>query len=174
MNTNTAVSLLQVMILYFHPSVFRCVLLRWVRLLGFAVMYGTVILKLYRYCRLQPTALESKGWRSSSEWDTTFPVWFLPSLWIIPVSGVECRSGEKNWKKRQTSSPPHLILSLPLSSFPYFLPPLLSSYLLSSVLLVSSYLFLSPPNVSSIPISLPLRYCLLSSPSSPISFLLLS
>ncbi|KAJ4936953.1 hypothetical protein JOQ06_001537, partial [Pogonophryne albipinna] len=37
-----------VMILFFQPSVFRCILLRWVRLLGFSVMYGTVILKLYR------------------------------------------------------------------------------------------------------------------------------
>lgn len=37
------------MIMYFQPSVFRCILLRWVRLLGFAVMYGTLILKLYRY-----------------------------------------------------------------------------------------------------------------------------
>lgn len=43
--------LIQVVILYFHPSVFRCVLLRWVRLLGFAIMYGTVVLKLYRYCQ---------------------------------------------------------------------------------------------------------------------------
>uniref|UniRef100_A0A665ULH0 G protein-coupled receptor 158b n=1 Tax=Echeneis naucrates TaxID=173247 RepID=A0A665ULH0_ECHNA len=41
-----------VMILYFHPSVFRCILLRWVRLLGFAVMYGTVILKLYRVLKV--------------------------------------------------------------------------------------------------------------------------
>ncbi len=39
----------QVMIQYFNPSVFRCILLRWVRLLGFAIVYGTVILKLYRY-----------------------------------------------------------------------------------------------------------------------------
>lgn len=37
------------MILYFNPSVFRCILLRWVRLLGFAIMYGTITLKLYRY-----------------------------------------------------------------------------------------------------------------------------
>lgn len=43
----------KVVILYFHPSVFRCVLLRWVRLLGFAIMYGTVVLKLYRYRRSQ-------------------------------------------------------------------------------------------------------------------------
>ena len=42
--------LLQVGILYFQPSVFRCILLRWVRLLGFATVYGTLTLKLYRYC----------------------------------------------------------------------------------------------------------------------------
>uniref|UniRef100_A0A672HI58 G protein-coupled receptor 158b n=1 Tax=Salarias fasciatus TaxID=181472 RepID=A0A672HI58_SALFA len=41
-----------VMILYFSPSVFRCVLLRWVRLLGFAVLYGTVLLKLYRVLKV--------------------------------------------------------------------------------------------------------------------------
>ncbi|KAM9323015.1 LOW QUALITY PROTEIN: metabotropic glycine receptor-like [Pholidichthys leucotaenia] len=41
-----------VMILYFSPSVFRCILLRWVRLLGFAVMYGTVVLKLYRVLKV--------------------------------------------------------------------------------------------------------------------------
>lgn len=40
--------LLQVGILYFQPSVFRCILLRWVRLLGFATVYGTLTLKLYR------------------------------------------------------------------------------------------------------------------------------
>ncbi|KAL6044531.1 hypothetical protein STEG23_035159 [Scotinomys teguina] len=41
-----------VFILYFKPSVFRCVALRWVRLLGFAVVYGTIILKLYRVLQL--------------------------------------------------------------------------------------------------------------------------
>uniref|UniRef100_A0A3Q2XBK7 G protein-coupled receptor 158 n=1 Tax=Hippocampus comes TaxID=109280 RepID=A0A3Q2XBK7_HIPCM len=41
-----------VMILYFHPSVFRCILLRWVRLLGFAIVYGTIILKLYRVLKV--------------------------------------------------------------------------------------------------------------------------
>ena len=125
------------MILYFHPSVFRCVLLRWVRLLGFAVMYGTVILKLYRYCRLQPTALESKGWWSSPEWDTTFPVWFLPSLWIIPVSSVECRSGEKNKKK---GKPPRLLISFCLCPSPCF-----STFFLPFSLPISFPLFsLSP------------------------------
>uniref|UniRef100_A0A673L2B2 Probable G-protein coupled receptor 158 n=1 Tax=Sinocyclocheilus rhinocerous TaxID=307959 RepID=A0A673L2B2_9TELE len=44
-----------VVILYFQPSVFRCILLRWVRLLGFATVYGTVTLKLYRAVqRIQP------------------------------------------------------------------------------------------------------------------------
>ncbi|KAF7703694.1 hypothetical protein HF521_022701 [Silurus meridionalis] len=37
-----------VLIIYFKPSTFRCILLRWVRLLGFAVVYGTVTLKMYR------------------------------------------------------------------------------------------------------------------------------
>ncbi|XP_068605443.1 metabotropic glycine receptor-like [Brachionichthys hirsutus] len=41
-----------VMILYFRPSVFRCILLRWVRLLGFAIMYGAVVLKLYRVLKV--------------------------------------------------------------------------------------------------------------------------
>ncbi|KAG7524948.1 putative G-protein coupled receptor 158 isoform X1 [Solea senegalensis] len=39
-------------ILYFQPSVFRCVLLRWVRLLGFATVYGTLTLKLYRVLKV--------------------------------------------------------------------------------------------------------------------------
>ncbi|XP_061109753.1 metabotropic glycine receptor-like [Conger conger] len=39
-------------VLYFRPSVFRCILLRWVRVLGFAVVYGTVILKLYRVLKV--------------------------------------------------------------------------------------------------------------------------
>ncbi|XP_053739075.1 probable G-protein coupled receptor 158 [Synchiropus splendidus] len=41
-----------VMILYFPPSVFRCILMRWVRVLGFSIMYGTVILKLYRVLKV--------------------------------------------------------------------------------------------------------------------------
>uniref|UniRef100_A0A672TIF2 GPR158/179 extracellular domain-containing protein n=1 Tax=Strigops habroptila TaxID=2489341 RepID=A0A672TIF2_STRHB len=42
----------EVVILYFEPSVFRCVLLRWVRLLGFATVYGTVTLKLHRVLKV--------------------------------------------------------------------------------------------------------------------------
>ncbi|NXG72094.1 GP158 protein, partial [Baryphthengus martii] len=36
-----------VFIQYFKPSIFRCIVLRWVRLLGFAIVYGTITLKLY-------------------------------------------------------------------------------------------------------------------------------
>ncbi|XP_026800686.3 probable G-protein coupled receptor 158 isoform X2 [Pangasianodon hypophthalmus] len=39
-------------VLYFQPSVFRCILLRWVRMLGFATVYGTVTLKLYRVLKV--------------------------------------------------------------------------------------------------------------------------
>ncbi|XP_026076783.1 probable G-protein coupled receptor 179 [Carassius auratus] len=41
-----------VFILYFNPSTFRCILLRWVRLLGFAIVYGTLLLKMYRVLRV--------------------------------------------------------------------------------------------------------------------------
>ncbi|XP_036433974.1 probable G-protein coupled receptor 158 [Colossoma macropomum] len=41
-----------VMVLYFQPSVFRCILLRWVRMLGFATVYGTITLKLYRVLKV--------------------------------------------------------------------------------------------------------------------------
>ncbi|XP_028825724.1 G protein-coupled receptor 158a isoform X2 [Denticeps clupeoides] len=41
-----------VVILYFKPGVFRCILIRWVRLLGFATVYGTVTLKLYRVLKV--------------------------------------------------------------------------------------------------------------------------
>ncbi|NWI68119.1 GP158 protein, partial [Todus mexicanus] len=36
-----------VFIQYFKPSIFRCIVLRWVRMLGFAIVYGTITLKLY-------------------------------------------------------------------------------------------------------------------------------
>ncbi|KAA0707837.1 putative G-protein coupled receptor 158 [Triplophysa tibetana] len=41
-----------VFILCFKPSTFRCILLRWVRLLGFAIVYGTVMLKMYRVLKV--------------------------------------------------------------------------------------------------------------------------
>ncbi|KAG7336398.1 hypothetical protein KOW79_001091 [Hemibagrus wyckioides] len=39
-------------VLFFQPSVFRCILLRWVRMLGFATVYGTITLKLYRVLKV--------------------------------------------------------------------------------------------------------------------------
>lgn len=44
----------QVMILYFQPNTLHCILLRWVRLMGFATVYGTVILKLFRWVTFKP------------------------------------------------------------------------------------------------------------------------
>ncbi|XP_063815726.1 probable G-protein coupled receptor 179 [Pseudophryne corroboree] len=41
-----------VFIVYFKPGVFRCVALRWVRLLGFCTVYGTIVLKLYRVMKI--------------------------------------------------------------------------------------------------------------------------
>ncbi|XP_069809334.1 probable G-protein coupled receptor 179 [Dendropsophus ebraccatus] len=41
-----------VFIVYFKPGVFRCMALRWVRLLGFCIVYGTIILKLYRVMKV--------------------------------------------------------------------------------------------------------------------------
>ncbi|NXL98308.1 GP158 protein, partial [Tyrannus savana] len=54
-----------VFILYFKPSIFRCIVLRWVRMLGFATVYGTITLKLYRYpgrgARDPPHSREGRG-----------------------------------------------------------------------------------------------------------------
>ncbi|XP_071433587.1 probable G-protein coupled receptor 179 [Pithys albifrons albifrons] len=41
-----------VFILYFKPSIFRCIVLRWVRMFGFATVYGTITLKLYRVLKV--------------------------------------------------------------------------------------------------------------------------
>nr|XP_061840327.1 G-protein coupled receptor 179-like [Nerophis lumbriciformis] len=41
-----------VFILYFRPSTFRCILLRWVRMLGFSIVYGTLTLKMYRVLKV--------------------------------------------------------------------------------------------------------------------------
>nr|XP_036846797.1 probable G-protein coupled receptor 179 [Manis javanica] len=55
-----------VFILYFKPSVFRCIALRWVRLLGFATVYGTIILKLYRVLQLFLSRMAQRGPHLSS------------------------------------------------------------------------------------------------------------
>uniref|UniRef100_A0A673V4T6 G protein-coupled receptor 179 n=1 Tax=Suricata suricatta TaxID=37032 RepID=A0A673V4T6_SURSU len=56
-----------VFILYFKPSVFRCIVLRWVRLLGFATVYGTIILKLYRVLQLFLSRTAQRGPHLSNE-----------------------------------------------------------------------------------------------------------
>uniref|UniRef100_G1TA18 G protein-coupled receptor 179 n=1 Tax=Oryctolagus cuniculus TaxID=9986 RepID=G1TA18_RABIT len=55
-----------VFILYFNASVFRCIALRWVRLLGFAIVYGTIILKLYRVLQLFLSRTAQRGPHLSS------------------------------------------------------------------------------------------------------------
>ncbi|XP_069337415.1 probable G-protein coupled receptor 179 [Eulemur rufifrons] len=55
-----------VFILYFKPSVFRCIALRWVRLLGFAIVYGTITLKLYRVLQLFLSRSAQRGPHLSS------------------------------------------------------------------------------------------------------------
>ncbi|KAM6163602.1 putative G-protein coupled receptor 179 [Rhynchocyon petersi] len=55
-----------VFILYFKPSVFRCIALRWVRLLGFVTVYGTIILKLYRVLQLFLSRSAQRGPHPSS------------------------------------------------------------------------------------------------------------
>ncbi|XP_076727440.2 putative G-protein coupled receptor 179 [Callospermophilus lateralis] len=55
-----------VFILYFKPSMFRCIALRWVRLLGFAIVYGTIILKLYRVLQLFLSRTAQRGPHLSS------------------------------------------------------------------------------------------------------------
>nr|XP_032800633.1 LOW QUALITY PROTEIN: probable G-protein coupled receptor 158 [Petromyzon marinus] len=41
-----------VIILYFEPGALQCMALRWVRLLGFSILYGTITLKLHRVLKV--------------------------------------------------------------------------------------------------------------------------
>lgn len=146
--------------MYFHPSVFRCILLRWVRLLGFAVMYGTVILKLYRYCALQLSESKDSAYEIrhvlyvGPKKPFPPPYSLLPSpLFLFPFPSFS----------------PHLFLSLLLllflsSHLLVFLSPLLSflsvsltPHLYSSHFL--PYVVLSPPFFSNHPIFSPLLSC---------------
>ncbi|KAK2111783.1 hypothetical protein P7K49_011529 [Saguinus oedipus] len=72
----------QVFILYFKPSVFRCIALRWVRLLGFAIVYGTIILKLYRVLQL----FLSRAAQRSTLLSSRRLLWRL-GLLLLPVLG---------------------------------------------------------------------------------------
>ncbi|XP_004685043.1 PREDICTED: probable G-protein coupled receptor 179 [Condylura cristata] len=50
-----------VFILYLKPSIFCCIALRWVRLLGFAIVYGTIVLKLYRVLQMFLSRTAQRG-----------------------------------------------------------------------------------------------------------------
>ncbi|XP_028329245.1 LOW QUALITY PROTEIN: probable G-protein coupled receptor 158 [Gouania willdenowi] len=85
-----------VVTVFFNPSVFRCILLRWVRLLGFAIMYGTVILKLYRVLKvfLSRTAQRTPymtGWRVLG----LLAVILLVVLWfLVAWTSAVCQNPE--------------------------------------------------------------------------------
>ncbi|XP_072315689.1 metabotropic glycine receptor-like, partial [Eucyclogobius newberryi] len=89
----------QVGILYFQPSVFRCILLRWVRLLGFATVYGTLTLKLYRVLKvfLSRTAQRipyMTSWRVMR----LLAIILLVVLWfLVAWTSAVCQSPERRW-----------------------------------------------------------------------------
>ncbi|KAJ0059631.1 hypothetical protein NL108_006348, partial [Boleophthalmus pectinirostris] len=86
-------------ILYFQPSVFRCILLRWVRLLGFATVYGTLTLKLYRVLKvfLSRTAQRipyMTSWRVLR----LLAIILLVVLWfLVAWTSAVCQSPERRW-----------------------------------------------------------------------------
>nr|XP_041577454.1 probable G-protein coupled receptor 179 isoform X8 [Taeniopygia guttata] len=73
-----------VFILYFKPSVFRCIVLRWVRMLGFAIVYGTITLKLYRVLEvfLSRTARRALPVPGGPALRLLVPI-LLPLLWFL-------------------------------------------------------------------------------------------
>ncbi|KAK5865411.1 hypothetical protein PBY51_019687 [Eleginops maclovinus] len=64
-----------VFIMYFKPSTFRCILLRWVRMLGFSIVYGTVTLKMYRVLKVFLSRTAQR-------------VPYLSSLYLLRILGV--------------------------------------------------------------------------------------
>ncbi|XP_030057009.1 metabotropic glycine receptor [Microcaecilia unicolor] len=87
-----------VVILYFEPSTFRCILLRWVRLLGYATVYGTVTLKLYRVLKvfLSRTA-QRIPYMTSSRVMRMLAVILLIVIWfLIAWTSAVCQNMDKN------------------------------------------------------------------------------
>ena len=41
----------QVVIQYFEPSVTTCLIVPWLREVGFAILYGALVLKIYRFVK---------------------------------------------------------------------------------------------------------------------------
>nr|XP_033788780.1 LOW QUALITY PROTEIN: probable G-protein coupled receptor 158 [Geotrypetes seraphini] len=87
-----------VIILYFEPSTFRCILLRWVRLLGYATVYGTVTLKLYRVLKvfLSRTA-QRIPYMTSCRVMRMLAVILLIVIWfLIAWTSAVCQNMDKN------------------------------------------------------------------------------
>lgn len=73
-----------VFILYFKPSTFRCIALRWVRVLGFAIVYGTITLKLYRVLRaFLARAAQRVPYTASGRVLRALGLLLLPPLWFL-------------------------------------------------------------------------------------------
>ncbi|KAG8443280.1 hypothetical protein GDO86_011905 [Hymenochirus boettgeri] len=87
-----------VVILYFEPSTFRCILLRWVRLLGYATVYGMVTLKLYRVLKvfLSRTA-QRIPYMTSCRVMRMLSVILLLVLWFLAAwTSAVCQNMERN------------------------------------------------------------------------------
>uniref|UniRef100_A0A6I8RNT4 G protein-coupled receptor 158 n=1 Tax=Xenopus tropicalis TaxID=8364 RepID=A0A6I8RNT4_XENTR len=88
----------KVVILYFEPSTFRCILLRWVRLLGYATVYGTVTLKLYRVLKvfLSRTA-QRIPYMTSGRVIRMLSVILLLVLWfLVAWTSAVCQNMDRN------------------------------------------------------------------------------
>nr|XP_034985528.1 probable G-protein coupled receptor 158 [Zootoca vivipara] len=104
-----------VIILYFEPSTFRCVLLRWVRLLGFTTVYGTVTLKLHRVLKVfLSRTVQRMPYMTGGRVMKMLAVIFLVVLWfLIGWTAAACQNLERNISligQGQTSD--HLIFSM--------------------------------------------------------------
>ncbi|OCT75587.1 probable G-protein coupled receptor 158 [Xenopus laevis] len=87
-----------VVILYFEPSTFRCILLRWVRLLGYATVYGTVTLKLFRVLKvfLSRTA-QRIPYMTSCRVIRMLSVILLLVLWfLVAWTSAVCQNMDRN------------------------------------------------------------------------------
>nr|XP_006115350.1 probable G-protein coupled receptor 158 [Pelodiscus sinensis] len=108
-----------VIILYFEPSIFRCILLRWVRLLGFTTVYGTVTLKLHRVLKvfLSQTA-QRIPYMTGGRVMRMLAVILLIVFWfLIGWTSAVCQNLERNISligQGQTSD--HLIFNMCLLS----------------------------------------------------------
>nr|XP_020657131.1 probable G-protein coupled receptor 158 [Pogona vitticeps] len=104
-----------VVILYFEPSVYRCILLRWVRLLGFTTLYGTVTLKLHRVLKVfLSRTVQRIPYMTGGRVMKMLAVIFLVVIWfLIGWTSAVCQNLERNISlvgQGQTSD--HLIFNM--------------------------------------------------------------